>query len=178
MFKRHATKDLNKSNEDIARRAMLGYGGKKKRTSSRVWWGKFCKALVFGTVVIVIGIYRFGSVNQENSSAKQHKGAKEEIHKSDMMKIKILEDKAQVELLTCIFDSADKLYAKILDNDPEHGESLYVRGIIRTTRGDSKSLNEGIEYFKRALHADQGGQTIILGWQRLISRWARGKRRF
>ena len=104
--------------------------------------------------MIVIGIYRFGSVNQENSSAKQHKGAKEEIHKSDMMKIKILEDKAQVELLTGKYDSADKLYAKILDFDPEHGESLYVRGIIRTTRGDSKSLNEGIEYFKRALHVE------------------------
>ena len=31
-----------------------------------------------------------------------------------MMKIKILEDKAQVELLTGKYDSADKLYEKFL----------------------------------------------------------------
>ena len=92
----------------------MGYGGKKRRYSSKVWWGKFCKALVFGIVVIVIGIYRYGSGDKKSGSTKPHMGAKKEIQKSDTVKIKILEDKAQMELLTGKYDNADKLYAKIL----------------------------------------------------------------
>jgi predicted TPR repeat methyltransferase len=137
---------------NAARRAMLGQHVKKRRQTNKQWWSKFCKAFFFAVCVIIVGVYKFGG--EENQTSGDFNVNHADLSQKERAKLRVLEDKAQIELLTGKYESADKLYAKILEINPKHSESLYVRGIIRTTRTDETNLREGIEFFKQALHVE------------------------
>jgi predicted TPR repeat methyltransferase/cytochrome c-type biogenesis protein CcmH/NrfG len=131
--------------EKNMRAKMVAKSIAQDRAKQKSWWVRVLKAIAMSIVAILVFSYFGPDPTPEEDRAPL------DMSTEDVRTVQILEDQAQVALLKGDMAKADTLYGRLLAIQPKHAESLYVRGVIRSSSKDKSVLEEAAGYFKRAI---------------------------